>query len=350
MFRHLLYRRDGSLRGVFQGNVPSGVPVFVPNGKLLANVLRIDLSAKGLIGTGSYGNVYMARMVDVDQQCAVKLPKRLLELQVLIIDPHTGALISRLQHTKEEGEIIKDLADEIDYSVLLTLGRKELGAGISRPNNRIGPKVWSRASKARKALEARPGYWQIHHIYEFDKEYIPCLVSRRCEGTLFNVRHPFTDSNGRPTALWYKVINQVHLGLRYMHWQDVAHNDMKPENVLFELDKLNEYHFFVSDFGMCSKASKPISIVSGTPNYFSPELEQHSGQTLPVANDAFAFGKTCLVLLLLHERGQNGAVEGAGAWVKNGGEPPHAAFLCTLCRAPAMQRCQLFKELDKQLR
>ena len=129
-----------------------------------------------------------------------------------------------------------------------------------------------------------------------------------------------------------------------MHSLNVAHNDIKPENILFIKRNSTAIHCFVSDFGLSSEAHTLLNYVSGTPTYFSPELQalkkakdqSTHGSTDPISNDAFAFAKTCLVLLCLRGPNDDDAAlqKVEEHWIGgNDPVPAQAAVLLDICRA-----------------
>lgn len=102
------------------------------------------------------------------------------------------------------------------------------------------------------------------------------------------------------TALFY--IYEIISGLRYLHAQDIIHNDMKLENVLINLDG----HIALTDFGVSFNSnngtmSKQTNMdnssrdgagfgirVVGTPFYFAPEVINQMLKTK--ASDIWAVG------------------------------------------------------------
>lgn len=73
------------------------------------------------------------------------------------------------------------------------------------------------------------------------------------------------------------IINQVMLGLNYMHLQSITHRDMKPENILLVSDDPNNFTIKIADLGFAQKFDKEtgLDLVLGTPLYMSPELIKH---------------------------------------------------------------------------
>lgn len=240
------------------------------------------------MGEGSYGRVYRGRLLHdkpdkSDRLCVVKLSKSLLHSKAITIDPADGRLSSHLKNTQEERTQLQDLAAEIDYAVLLKLGPLMLKDHISNDNVQIPQGLWVKAKEDMLRWKQHPGYENIHHIFEFDKEYIPCLISEFCDGDLVGLNaflhksgpepgsNCFVSGNG-PAGLWFEVVSQIWLGLQYMHSLDVAHNDTKPENVFFNW-RDRGIQCFISDFGLCSQAKTQTRTIAGTPSYFSPELQ-----------------------------------------------------------------------------
>ena len=83
-----------------------------------------------------------------------------------------------------------------------------------------------------------------------------------------------------------RLVNQMLLGLNYLHLQGVVHRDLKPENYLLESlqGTLDEAHLKLIDFGLARKfdPEKKMKTWAVTPYYVAPEILAKSGYTQSV--------------------------------------------------------------------
>ncbi len=68
-----------------------------------------------------------------------------------------------------------------------------------------------------------------------------------------------------------RVMRQVLFAVSYMHGLDIAHMDIKPENILFETTNVN-LPMRIVDFGMSRRHRGIIDQPVGTPFYMAPEV------------------------------------------------------------------------------
>jgi serine/threonine protein kinase len=325
-----------------------GVTSFtISDGKLLQSLLRV-LNAHPL-GKGTSGLVYSAYMNDHRElKCAVKLHRTLMEakptpymrlvkfqaapVQYLIeLVPHEDAAFKKAFQA-----VVEEFQQEIEYSIRLTLGPSafRLDMLTSHP---IAYGTWKQAQAEMNAQAQKEGYHCLHHMLEFDLQTIPCIVSKQCDGDLLHLAQNEALDPQHHTAIWSTLLSHVLAGIRFMHAQNVAHNDIKPQNIFYQkLNKLtpdhagsSEYPSFqalVADFGMCTDANQPMHVDFGTPEYVCPELlpafhKKQNGKstldrkqqqqqtatssatteggvqpTVPKQNDAYTFAKTGLWL------------------------------------------------------
>ena len=91
-----------------------------------------------------------------------------------------------------------------------------------------------------------------------------------------------------------KYITELINALFYLHTNDVAHFDIKPENVLLT----NDHHVVFIDFGFAKRMkSRKAYEAKGTPFYAAPELCDHDNGFDAFKADVWALGMTLFLLL-----------------------------------------------------
>ena len=88
--------------------------------------------------------------------------------------------------------------------------------------------------------------------------------------------------------LW-NIFRQIVAGVRYLHYQNVVHGDIKPQNLLVGENGIVK----IADFGiskMLSNSDEQLGNAAGTPAFMSPELcaaEAFSGQVRQDNSDIY---------------------------------------------------------------
>ncbi len=95
------------------------------------------------------------------------------------------------------------------------------------------------------------------------------------------------------------VVSQLAAALQYTHDRGVVHRDVKPSNVLVQIQPGGHWHVLLADFGIARgvESTAQAGQITGTIAYMAPE--QFSGRFSP-ASDQFALG--ALAYLLLTDR------------------------------------------------
>ncbi|XP_033030690.1 death-associated protein kinase 2-like isoform X2 [Lacerta agilis] len=94
-----------------------------------------------------------------------------------------------------------------------------------------------------------------------------------------------------------QFLQQILLGLTYMHSRRIAHFDLKPENImLFQKDVPNPL-IKIIDFGLAQKLEEGVTFKSlcGTPQYIAPEVINY--EALGTATDMWSIGVITYILL-----------------------------------------------------
>lgn len=129
----------------------------------------------------------------------------------------------------------------------------------------------------------------IHAIgFGIHKEELPYLAMSVCKnGSAKKLINNFEEEQ-----LWI-FIEQVALGLQYLHAHSITHQDIKPDNILINSDG----QYLIIDFGISTKTRNTLrksskgTVGGGTPWYMS--VESFGTETSDIhARDIWAFGAT----------------------------------------------------------
>ena len=137
-------------------------------------------------------------------------------------------------------------------------------------------------------IVARLEHPNIVPVYDFsDHEGQPYLAMKFIEGPTLKRRAMKQGLSLEETA---NLLTPIADALDYAHAHDVLHRDMKPSNILLDL----EDRPYITDFGLARIAQMGASTMSadmmlGTPFYISPEQAQGS-KDLDSRTDIYAFG------------------------------------------------------------
>lgn len=88
---------------------------------------------------------------------------------------------------------------------------------------------------------------------------------------------------------------EIVLGIEYLHRHSIIYRDLKPENVLLDIDG----HVRIADFGLSKGGITLASTTTsfcGSPEYMSPEMLQQAGHTLTV--DFYSLGALVYEMIL----------------------------------------------------
>lgn len=78
------------------------------------------------------------------------------------------------------------------------------------------------------------------------------------------------------------MIGHLTSALAYLHSHNIVHRDVKPENLLVEMDGNHVRCLKLCDFGLAQVVREPLYTVCGTPTYVAPEILAETGYGLKV--------------------------------------------------------------------
>ncbi|CAH0558926.1 unnamed protein product [Brassicogethes aeneus] len=91
------------------------------------------------------------------------------------------------------------------------------------------------------------------------------------------------------------MIDHLVSALAYLHSLNIVHRDVKPENLLVELENGRVKQLKLGDFGLACEVTRPLYTVCGTPTYVAPEILAEGGYGLKI--DVWAAGVILYILL-----------------------------------------------------
>ncbi|XP_057326319.1 probable serine/threonine-protein kinase pXi [Microplitis mediator] len=91
------------------------------------------------------------------------------------------------------------------------------------------------------------------------------------------------------------MIGHLTSALAYLHFHQIVHRDVKPENLLVEMEGSHVRCLKLGDFGLAQVVREPLYTVCGTPTYVAPEILEETGYGLKI--DVWAAGVILYILL-----------------------------------------------------
>ncbi|XP_041094068.1 serine/threonine-protein kinase MRCK alpha-like [Polyodon spathula] len=111
----------------------------------------------------------------------------------------------------------------------------------------------------------------LHYAFQ-DERYLYLVMDYYVGGDLLTLLSKFEDRLPEDTARFY--IAEMVLAIDSVHQRNYVHRDIKPDNVLIDMNG----HIRLADFGSCLKlrsdGTVESSVAVGTPDYISPEILQ----------------------------------------------------------------------------
>ena len=139
-----------------------------------------------------------------------------------------------------------------------------------------------------------PNITRVFELLE-DKQHFYVVMEYMSEGNLLD---KVVKCDHFTEDIAAKTVYQIMLALNYMHQQKITHRDLKPDNIMCQVDQSSEeLTVKLTDFGFACffDPNQKMDLNLGTPMYMAPELVNNDDYTEKV--DVWALG--CIVFILL---------------------------------------------------
>ncbi|XP_069758982.1 death-associated protein kinase 3-like isoform X2 [Narcine bancroftii] len=136
-----------------------------------------------------------------------------------------------------------------------------------------------------------PNIITLHDVYE-NKTDVVLILELISGGELFDfLAQKELLSEEEATAF----IKQILEGVNYLHSKNIAHFDLKPENIML-LNKIPVPHIKLIDFGLARKIEDGVEFknIFGTPEFVAPEIVNYEPLGLPA--DMWSIGVITYIL------------------------------------------------------
>jgi len=247
----------------------------------------------GLINAGGFGVVYKAEGQLGGEFYAVKLISvgRFIQLTQITEKDKEGYFDKLLREVRALGRADKS-PFVVSYKAYCFQGpmAQSLSALFQDPTSKAYQEIKAKATPS-----------------EVDRDMLEtffCIKMELCEGDLqhWMQTHPFPGRKSKIGYIETRILQNILLGLEFLHSQSIAHRDLRPQNILYsKMNPKNEDDviFKIGDLGLAreiSDHSTDLSVSVGFEVYRSPEMSVGKGN-YGCSTDLFSLGLIYLVLI-----------------------------------------------------
>ncbi|XP_063079112.1 serine/threonine-protein kinase MRCK beta isoform X3 [Engraulis encrasicolus] len=236
-------------------------------------------------------------LLDGHQKNASSLSvETLLDILICLFNECSNSPLKREKHVSEFLEWVKPFTTTVkemrlhrdDFEMLKVIGRGAFGevAVVKMKNTErvYAMKIlnkWEMLKRAetacfreeRDVLVNGDCQWitTLHYAFQ-DDNYLYLVMDYYVGGDLLTLLSKFEDRLPEDMAKFY--VAEMVLAIHSIHDQHYVHRDIKPDNVLLDMNG----HIRLADFGSCLRmmpdGTVQSSVAVGTPDYISPEILQ----------------------------------------------------------------------------
>ncbi|XP_030626238.1 serine/threonine-protein kinase MRCK beta isoform X2 [Chanos chanos] len=236
-------------------------------------------------------------LLDGNQKNASSLSvETLLDILICLYNECSNSPLKREKHVTEFLEWVKPFTSTVkemrlhrdDFEMLKVIGRGAFGevAVVKMKNTErvYAMKIlnkWEMLKRAetacfreeRDVLVYGDCQWitTLHYAFQ-DDNYLYLVMDYYVGGDLLTLLSKFEDRLPEDMARFYMA--EMVLAIHSIHQQHYVHRDIKPDNVLLDMNG----HIRLADFGSCLRMMQDgtvqSSVAVGTPDYISPEILQ----------------------------------------------------------------------------
>jgi len=143
--------------------------------------------------------------------------------------------------------------------------------------------------------EVKP--WKFRYLCNildfYEKENSGIIAMQKYDCDLF--RYAVEELDGISEDIGARLFKKLCLGLKSMHSEGIAHLDIKPENIMYDIDSNTPY---IGDFGCCYnfRLKGKCQGIRGTKQYYPPEFANGTPFN-PRKADIYSLGVTLHIIL-----------------------------------------------------
>ncbi|XP_056151078.1 serine/threonine-protein kinase MRCK beta isoform X1 [Lampris incognitus] len=220
----------------------------------------------------------------------------LLDVLICLYNECSNSALKREKHITDFLEWVKPFTTAVkemrlhrdDFEMLKVIGRGAFGevavVKMKRTERVYAMKIlnkWEMLKRAetacfreeRNVLVNGDSQWitTLHYAFQ-DENFLYLVMDYYVGGDLLTLLSKFEDRLPEDMARFY--VAEMVLAIHSIHQHNYVHRDIKPDNVLLDVNG----HIRLADFGSCLKMMQDgtvqSSVAVGTPDYISPEILQ----------------------------------------------------------------------------